>query len=729
MPADIERRAFRGAKELVKEAQDVLANRGQDDPVAFADSAYYLPITLGITGQPVARMRDVPSAIAEAKRHPGPADSRSSKTAEPDKLLAAGRAALIAGEVLEAVRLGDATVSDNPNVPIQDAWLRSWGMDLASQRMPGFAVIMGSATTSATAALISGELRRNNILCFLIGGGGSKGIITQLEQEGMQLGYASRMVPLGTEAVAAVHAIGFIARLAISIGDLKPGMTGEVTEFVERRLPGFVLALGGLDDRTCAIAAGALSFGLPLITSMGSAPIPNDTKAAEVMYLPFESLGGSDAERAENLVHKCFELRGIRWKDAPDGLPVAYGPGFMDEIVSDADLRLEFGGGSSRAFELLQAADPEDLLDGKIEVLGSEISDGGLVDAESFGLVVQVSGPPMQPGFEGPMERQIASFISEANGVQQSGHRDNVRIRLSKTAVENGFSLRALGVILHNRLHKEFGGVIDKVQVTLSTDPKTNREWLKRAREAYARRDQQAMVLTDTDAGEFYACTRCQCVQPTHLCMVSPERAGACGTYDWLELKATHQIDPAGPSRAVKTGAPIDRVAGTWEGVNAYLGDHTKKAVTEVALYSLMNHPMTSCGFAECVVMLIPEANGVMIVSREDSSATPAGLNFEALAEIAGNGRQTPGVMGVAKSYLISPKFISGDGGFRRVVWMSSNLKEQMRDELKGVCAREGDPQLLDRIADGREVRSVDQLVTWLRIHEHPATQMERIFS
>jgi CO dehydrogenase/acetyl-CoA synthase beta subunit len=27
---------------------------------------------------------------------------------------------------------------------------------------------------------------------------------------------------------------------------------------------------------------------------------------------------------------------------------------------------------------------------------------------------------------------------------------------------------------------------------------------------------------------------------------------------------------------------------------------------------------MTACGCFECIVMLIPEANGVMVVSRED---------------------------------------------------------------------------------------------------------------
>ena len=117
-------------------------------------------------------------------------------------------------------------------------------------------------------------------------------------------------------------------------------------------------------------------------------------------------------------------------------------------------------------------------------------------------------------------------------------------------------------------------------------------------------------------------------------------------------------------------------------------------------MYSIMNNPMTACGCFECIVMLVPEANGVMVVSREDPSMTPAGMTFSTLAGMAGGGLQTPGVMGVGKYYLTSPKFISADGGFKRVVWMSSVLKQTMAAELQDVAEREGDPDLINKIAD-----------------------------
>jgi acetyl-CoA synthase len=145
-------------------------------------------------------------------------------------------------------------------------------------------------------------------------------------------------------------------------------------------------------------------------------------------------------------------------------------------------------------------------------------------------------------------------------------------------------------------------------------------------------------------------------------------------------------------------------------------------------MYSIMENPMTACGCFECIVMLIPEANGVMVVSREDTSMTPAGMTFSTLAGIAGGGLQTPGVMGVGKFYLISPKFISAEGGLKRVVWMSSVLKETMSAELGAAAAREGDPDLMAKIADERTITNVEDLLIWLEEHNHPALVLDAMF-
>jgi len=103
---------------------------------------------------------------------------------------------------------------------------------------------------------------------------------------------------------------------------------------------------------------------------------------------------------------------------------------------------------------------------------------------------------------------------------------------------------------------------------------------------------------------------------------------------------------------------------------------------------------------------------------------TPMGMKFSTLAGMAGGGMQTPGVMGIGKFYLISPKFISADGGFKRVAWMSANLKESMAAEFQAVAEREGTPDLIDRIADGNSVTTVEELVEWVKEKDHPVLDM-----
>ncbi len=290
--------------------------------------------------------------------------------------------------------------------------------------------------------------------------------------------------------------------------------------------------------------------------------------------------------------------------------------------------------------------------------------------------------------------------------------------------LEKGFNLEHFGKILHARFHSDFGAIVDKVQVTIYTEEEQLKEWLEKAREAYDFRNKRLADLTDDAVEEFYSCTLCQSFAPNHVCVVSPERLGLCGAYNWLDCKASFSINPTGPNQPIKLGKLIDPNIGYWEGTNDYAAVGSHGVVEEVAMYSIMENPMTACGCFECIVMVIPEVNGVMIVSREDTDMTPAGMKFSTLAGIAGGGLQTPGVMGVGKFYLISPKFISADGGFKRVVWMSKVLKETMAAEFQASAEREGIPDLISRIADGDSVTTVEELTAWIKEKDHPVLGM-----
>jgi len=513
----------------------------------------------------------------------------------------------------------------------------------------------------------------------------------------------------------------------LTFGGLKPGQWREILVYNKFRVFAFVLALGEVDDLKYAAAAGAISYGFPTIADTVIPEIlpTGVTRYEHVVSMPWNEIDAeTDTEKAAKLVQKAIEVRGVKIKITEVPVPVAYGSAFEGEVVRRADMRVEFGGKKSRAFEYLRMVPMDEVEDGKIEIIGPDFADVPDGTSMDMAILIEVSGRKMQLDFEPVLERQVHYFVNGASGIQHIGQRDIAWIRISKGAAEKGFTLKHFGDILYARFHADFGAIVDKVQVKIITEPELHAQVLKEAREAYGFRNQRLANLTDEAVEIFYDCTLCQSFAPTHVCLISPERLGLCGAYNWLDCKASNEINPTGPNQPVPKGNLIDPVKGYWTGTNEGAIKNSQGTVREVAMYSIMENPMTACGCFECIVMYIPEAEGVMVVSREDPSMTPAGMTFSTLAGMAGGGLQTPGVMGVGKYYLISPKFISADGGFKRIVWMSSFLKDSMISEFAAVAEREGIPDLIDRIADERNVGSVDELVTWLKEREHPALDM-----
>jgi acetyl-CoA synthase len=748
-------RAIRGANALVTEAELMLnkaiKEKGPDTPVSFPNTAYYIPVIGGMTGTQVEKLGQLEQVINHARGLLHPSPSESKWTPYLGETLDSGMATLLAAETIEVIRFiyglqpepmagltlagatqyGDQNGSGHLNGPIDDIRLRAWGIQLVDGRMPGFAAIVGAAKSNEVAVKIVRELQRRNILCFLSGNVNGRSIIHQLMEEGVELGYDTYTVPFGTDTISAIYALGFATRSALTFGGLKMGQAREILLYNRARVFAFVLALGEVDDLKYAAAAGAINYGFPVIADTVIPEIlPTGVTTFEhVVSMPFEEIDGKDdLERAERLVQKCIEVRGVKLKLTEVPIPVPYGSAFEGEVVRRNDMRVEFGGKNAHCFEYLEMADLEDVVDGKVEVIGPDFSNIPPQGYMDMGIVAQVAGRQMQKDFEPVLERQFHYFVNGASGIQHIGQRDIAWIRISNAAADKGFSLEHFGKILHARFHADFGAIVDKVQVTIFTDPAKVEEWLGKARAAYDYRNKRLADLTDDKVEEFYSCTLCQSFAPNHVCVVSPERLGLCGAYNWLDCKASFSINPTGPNQPIKLGKIIDPKKGYWTGTNEYAIVGSHGVVSEVTMYSIMENPMTACGCFECICMLIPEANGIMVVSREDPSMTPAGMTFSTLAGIAGGGLQTPGVMGVGKFYLTSPKFISADGGFKRIVWMSSVLKEMMADEFKIVAEREGDPDLLEKIADERHVTTVDELLTWLAEHEHPAMTMEPMF-
>jgi acetyl-CoA synthase len=146
------------------------------------------------------------------------------------------------------------------------------------------------------------------------------------------------------------------------------------------------------------------------------------------------------------------------------------------------------------------------------------------------------------------------------------------------------------------------------VQVHLTTDQAEVDELIEVARDAYAERNERIANLTDESVDTFYSCLLCQSFAPNHVCVVNPERVGLCGAYNWLDCKASYEINPTGPNQPVPKGLTLDPVKGEFSGPNEFIYRQSNQTVEKVTFYSIMEAPMTSCGCFECIMVLVLDA-------------------------------------------------------------------------------------------------------------------------
>lgn len=732
--------AIRGAHELVKKAEialkEAIDKKGKDAPVAYPNTAYYLPIMLLFLGQKVEKLGDLEESLAEAKKLLAPIPSDELWLPYLGDTLDSGVATLLAEEIIESLRyvMGtDDAQKDNIWLGYtDDAILRLQGIKLVDGRMPGFVAIVGNTPTNEDAVKLVQGFQERNILVFMAGHTNGKAIAEQLAEERIQMDWDTFLVPYGKEITTAIHALNFAARSAMTFGGVEPGdmkAAREILMYNKRRVYAFVMALGAdegisepqlITDEKYATAAGAISFGFPVIADV---PIPEIRPTGICTYEHVIS-----GIKLDDIISRAIELRGLTIKVEKVPIPVPFGAGFEGERVRREDMYVQFGGKYTDAFELLRMKPMDEIEDGNIEVIGPEIEEMEEGGAYPLGICVEIAGREFQEDFESVLERRIHEFISCANGIFHMGQRNIVWVRISKMAKEKGFRIKDFGEILIAKMHGDFSTIVDRVQVKLITDKEKAAEMLKVANKVYSTRDDKIGGMTDEDVEDYYSCTLCQSYAPDHVCIVTPQRLGLCGAYTWLDCKASFQIDEHGPNEPVKKGECIDPVKGQWKNINDYIDGKSNGNLKVFNAYSIMEEPMTSCGCFECIAAIVPEVNGVMVVDRDFAGMTPVGMKFSTLAGQIGGGTQTPGFTGIGKLYISSPKFISAEGGQKRIVWMPKQLKDEVADRMRPQLEKMGCPDLFDKIATEQDAEDPEQLMVYLEKVGHPVFELDPLF-
>ena len=705
-------RVFDGNDEMYAKAVAAVAEAeaklGADAPVKM-DTAYYLPCLYAMNGIKVTTIGEAKAALE------GPIKDYMTRNLRTQDVFTSGVATALSAEIIEAMKytMADGQPYEYPVMGhFTDAQIRELGVPLVTNDIPGVAVIIGEAPTAEEAANLAKEYQSQGIFVCLLGK-----CIDQCVEQGMKLGFNLRCVGIGYDLSAVAHAVSVTLRTAIIFGNQQPGDYEGMWTYTMARMFAFVNAFAPVPDLTVACGAGAIQLGFPVIS--------NDVEGLANCRIP-KSLILQD--KVEEFNATSLEARGIKIKITKMDIPVAFSTAFEGEIVRRGDMQIEFDGSRKTGLELVRGREMSEVEDHKFTLIGDDIDKFEAGSKVDFAIIADVAGKNMQSDFESVFERKFHSYVNCISGVMHTGQRDLIRIRINKETYSAGFRLRDLAEVIYAKLKSDYDKVIDKVAVTIVTDPAE----AKRIREEIAvptfdRRDERLSSMTDETVDKFYTCIMCQAFSPSHVCIVTPERLGLCGAVSWLDAKASHELDPAGPCQEVPKEHVIDENEGRWEEVNEAVRKYSQGALDNVALYSIMKDPMTSCGCFECICGIEPFSNGVVIVNREHTGSTPLGMTFSEMASMTGGGVQTPGFMGHGKHFIPSKKFMKAEGGIGRIVWMPKDLKDQVADKLNETAKDlYGIENFTDMIADETVTEDdPEKLVEFLTEKGHPALGME----
>lgn len=399
-----------------------------------------------------------------------------------------------------------------------------------------------------------------------------------------------------------------------------------------------------------------------------------------------------------------------------ENIPCEVGLVHVGERIRKNDMYVELGGPEIKEkFELVKVRPPEQVHDGEIIIVGPDLADMDPGKKYPLGILIEIAGKDLEEDIEGVIERRIHEYTNYIEGFMHLNQRYDIWVRISKKAYNRGFTtLKYVGMVLEHLLKNELP-IIERMQITFYTDAEKISPVYAEAKQSYETRDARARGLTDDDVDVFYGCALCQSFAPSHVCVVTPQRYANCGAISWFDGRAAARIDPKGPIFPIEKGECLDPVKGEFVGINESAKKRSLGEVSRVYLYSAFTYPHTSCGCFEGIAFYIPEVEGFGIVMRGYRESTVNGLAFSTMADSTAGGRQVDGFHGISLEYMRSPKFLSADGGYARIAWMPSDLKEQVKSFIP--------PSLVDKIATEKEVKTVSELRDFLAKNAHPVIE------
>ncbi len=490
---------------------------------------------------------------------------------------------------------------------------------------------------------------------------------------------------LGSRQTASVYFYQAIVRYAHIYGRIPLGDTHETSEFIQEDGPAVMFLLKEeLSPVEKALFLGGLYLGIPAVVPT-SFPLPygNVLRADDPQSMVTEALSLSNLRLRRRL---RFQVN----------IPYNFDSTFTSEEIEEGP---SIGGTAASSFVVTNI----DKGDG-VEVEGEPGPD--------VGIEIAVGDSQVDVSMTDYLEEFAAQLPSYIQGVFSTVKEGCPTIRWRSDVP---LQMAQLGQAYYDGLKAHFK--IDRLKVRLVFISHLLPEMKVEAEDFRQKRKQAVAAATEETEPFFYACTKCRSFAMEHACTVTPERPPICSK-TWMHIKTrallsdfdSHSLGMRQSGSAIQSvvekGHPINADKGEYESVNAAAKLLTKGRTKRVFLHSIFDYPHTACSCFQGVAFYIDEVDGIGLIVRAFRGTAPDGRGWDDIANVAA-GKQSSGYAAFGKDYPKSRKFLQGDGGWERVVWMPQELKEKFAPD-KAWIATEAD------------VKNIKELTQFLKSRKRP---------
>ncbi|MBI2852263.1 MAG: hypothetical protein HYX84_04070 [Chloroflexi bacterium] len=542
---------------------------------------------------------------------------------------------------------------------------------LRLNRSTGWALVWGE-NNEETRRLAS-LLRKEDFLLF-----------TMLPEEAA--GAVTPVKNLGSRPTASIYFYQALVRYAHIYGRIPLGEGHDVGDFIQDNGHGVMFLLReNLKPVEEALFLGGLALGIPAV-------VPSTFKS------PYGNL--LVADEPEQMVQKGLSLPTMKTRrhlHYQTNLPFRFDFAFTSEEIKEGK---SIGGTANSSFVVTN----EDRGDG-LEVVGAPGSD--------VAIEIAVGDPRVDLTMTDYLEEFAARLPAYIEGVTAAITNGCPTIRWRS---DLPLEMAHLAQAYYAALKAHFNLAPLRIRIIFQSDLLPG---MKEKSDAFREKRKRVLASAREETEPFfYACTRCQAFAPEHACILTPERPSECGTRSWSHIKvraSLSEFDSGGLTKldvgpelqvVVNKGQCLDQVSGEYTGVNSIVQRLTKGRTGRVFLHSIFDYPHTGCSCFQCVAFYIPEVGGIGVMDKTYKGMAPDGRSWDDVANAVA-GKQSAGFAPLGRLYMKSGKFLAGDGGWRRVVWMPGKLKGEFASDK-------------DWIATEEDVKDMEELREFLKAKDYP---------